>query len=275
MLSIIIPAHNEEKTIISVIGKAQQVLNRKGVDYEIIVVNDGSTDKTKALVEKEDVLLINHPYCQGYGRALKTGIERAQGEFILTIDADEQNYPEDILKLLKYKGQYDIIIGARTNTTSLARAFAKKIIFCFANYVAGAKIPDLNSGFRLIKKKVVSSYFWLLPDSASFSSTITLACIKDGYKIKFVPIKEKPRKTGKSGIRPIKDFLRFFILILRIGVIFCPLRIFLPVSIFLFISGINSAVFQDKIGAIALISISIIIFFLGLLADQTAAIRRK
>jgi glycosyltransferase involved in cell wall biosynthesis len=281
MLSVVIPALNEEKTITAVIRGIKQALDKGGVSYEIIVVNDGSTDQTGPLAEKENVIVINSPYKKGYGRSLKNGIERAKGEFILTFDGDDQNHPEDILKLLEEMKDYDMVIGARTNINSYSRAFAKKILSLFANYLAEKKIPDLNSGFRIFKKEVSLKYFHILPEAFSFSSTITLACIKDGHSVKFIPIKEKPRKTGKSTINPFKDFIKLGMLILRLAILFSPFRIFLPVSLSLFFLGFGYIIYSIirymnvPDSGIFLVLSSLIIFFFGTLADQISYIRRK
>lgn len=281
MLSVVIPAYNEEKTIVSVIRGIKEALNKGNVLHEIIVVNDGSEDQTGALAEKESVIVINSPCKKGYGRSLKNGIEKAEGELILTFDGDDQNYPEDILRLLKETEKYDMVIGARTNINSYSRAFAKKLLSFFANYLAERKIPDLNSGFRIFKKELALKYFHILPEAFSFSSTITLASLKDGYGVQFVPIKEKPRKTGKSTINPFKDFIKLFMLIMRLTILFSPFRIFLPASLFLFLFGlayiIYGIIFYANVPdtAIFLVLSSLIIFFFGTLADQMASIRRK
>lgn len=282
-LSIIIPAYNEEDSILSVLNDIKKVLEKTDIFYEIIVVNDGSTDNTKTLLESKiesNIILLNHPYKKGYGFSLKDGVKKAQGDFVLFIDADGQQYPEDILELIKYTDEYDMIVGARTNITSLPRAAAKKILSLFANYLADYKIPDLNSGFRAVRKNIVMQFIHLLPDSFSFSSTLTLACIKENCSLKYVPIKEKFRKTGKSTINPIKDTARFMMLILRLTVLFSPFRVFLPISLTLFVLSLISLSYDlwhlniTDVTILLFLS-SIMIFFFGLLADQVAAIRRR
>jgi len=281
-LSIIIPAYNEEGSILSVLAGVKKVMQRTKTPFEIIVVNDGSTDNTRNLVEKEEsITLINHPYKKGYGASLKDGVRKAEGDFVLFIDADGQQDPGYILELLTYADEYDMVVGARTNITSPFRALARKILSRFAEYLAEHKIPDLNSGLRVVKKEMVMNYLHLLPDTFSLSSTITLACIKGGYNIKFIPIKERSRSSGESTIHPLKDFLRFLMLILRLITLFSPLRIFLPVSIVLFLVGLGYIIFSVikffdvPDSGIFLVSSSLIIFFFGLLADQIAYIRRK
>jgi glycosyltransferase involved in cell wall biosynthesis len=281
-LSIIIPAYNEGGSVLSVLTGIKEIMKRMSIPFEIVVVNDGSTDNTKNLLEgKEDIVLINHPYKKGYGASLKDGVKRAEGDFVLFIDADGQQDPRDILDLIKYTKEYDMVVGARTNITSFSRVLAKKILSWFGNYLVEQKIPDLNSGFRIVKKGVVKNYFHILPDSFSFSTTLNLACLKDGINVKFVPIEEKPRKSGKSGISPLKDMIRFPMLMLRLTIIFSPFRVFLPISFILFVIGFGYTIFSVikfldiPDSGIFLILSSLIIFFFGLLADQIAYIRRK
>lgn len=281
-LSVIIPAHNEEKSIIAGLKGVKEALKTLNVPSEVIVINDGSTDNTKNLLENEGGLfLINHPYKKGYGFSLKHGVKKATGDFVLFIDADGQQDPQDIPNLTKDTSEYEMVVGARININSCWRALAKKILSRFGNYLAEYKIPDLNSGFRIVKKEIFENYAGLLPQGFSLSATLTLACIKDRVSVKFVPIKELPRMAGKSKINPGKDFVRLIMLILRLTVLFSPLRVFLPASVFLFLVGsayiIASIVKEFNVpdGGIFLVLSSIIIFFFGLLADQIAYIRRK
>lgn len=280
-LSIIIPAYNEQDTVLSVLTRVKQTIQQLTVPTEIIVVNDGSTDKTKCLLEsQESIILLNHPYKKGYGASLKDGIKKASGDFVLFIDADGQQEPKEILNLVKYASEYDMVIGARENLNSFWRGFAKKILCLFANYLADFKIPDLNSGFCLVKKYIVKNYFLILPQTFSFSSTLTLAAIKDGYNLKYVPIKELPREAGKSTIHPLKDTVRFFMLILRLSVLFSPFKVFLPITVVLFTLGCGSLIYDFwhlniTDATILLLLTSILLFFFGLLADQIAAISRN
>lgn len=281
-LSIIIPAYNEENSVISVINNIRGVMKKITFPWEIVVVNDGSTDNTKKLLENEGgIILVNHPSRKGYGASLKSGVKKSEGDFVLFIDADGQQDPEDILKLIKYVDNYDMVVGARTNITSQVRTPAKKFLAWFGNYVAQYKIPDLNSGFRIIKKTVFENYLNLLPNSFSLSTTITLASLKDRLKVKYIPIKEMPRKSGESKINPVKDFFGFMVLILRLTILFSPLRVFFPISFFLFLVGAVYTTFSVikffyiSEAGILLISSSIIIFFFGLLLNKIVYIRKK
>jgi glycosyltransferase involved in cell wall biosynthesis len=280
MISIIIPMFNEEKSIGRVLSNLQKLkLNFKS---EIIVVDDGSKDRSRNIVKKfSKVRLICHPANKGYGASLKTGVKNSKYEFVLFIDADNQHYANDILRLSRDIGKFDMIVGARTNITSLIRAPYKKVLNFVASYLAERRIPDLNSGFRLVRKSLMEKYFHLLPDTFSLTTTITLAAIKGGYSVKYIPIKMKIRKTGQSVIHPIKDSLRFMILILRITMLFSPLRVYLPISIFLFSTGFLIVIYElittFNVGDISVLFIlsSMLMFFFGLIADQIGFIRRE
>lgn len=277
-VTIIIPAHNEEEGIAEVIDGIKR-LNR---GYEILVIDDGSTDNTYKLATENGIKVIRHPYNKGYGAALKTGIRNAEADIVLFMDADGQHQPNDIKKLIQHIWEYDMVVGARTKKSkvSLLRRPGKKILSITANFLAGMKIPDLNSGFRALKKSVVMEFMHILPDSFSFSTTITLACIKSGYNVRYVPI-EAPERVGTSKIKPFRDGFNFIMLIIRTVVLFDPLKVFLPVSAILFIVGFFELIREIILyldiwtAPLLLILSSILIFFFGLLADQISSLRRE
>ena len=277
-VTIVIPAHNEEEGIADVINGVKGL----NTGYEILVVDDGSTDNTYKLASDAGVKVIRHPYNKGYGAALKTGIRTAEADIVLFMDADMQHKPSDIKKLIQYIEGYDMVVGARTKKSkiSLLRRPGKKILSITANYLAGMKIPDLNSGFRALKKSVVLEFLHILPNSFSFSTTITLALINSGYSVKYVPI-EAPERVGTSKIKPFRDGFNFIMLIIRTVVLFNPLKVFLPVAIVLFILGFLDLLyeliyhFNVSSASILLIVSAIFIFFFGILADQIASIRRE
>lgn len=282
-VTIVIPAHDEERGIEKVISGVKNAMEGAKSTYEIIVVDDGSTDKTAEIVKKkEDVRLIQHPYNKGYGAALKTGVKNAEGNIVLFIDADAQQSPNDIPRLLKPIGEYDMVVGARTKGSkiSLLRRPGKFVLGVLANYLSRMKIPDLNSGFRAIKKEIVMKYMYILPDTFSFTTTITLAAIKEGYNIKYIPI-ETVKGLGTSKIKPFRDGFKFIMLILRTIVFFDPMKVFLPVSIVLFGTGfiylIYNLIFYLNVpdASVLLIVSSIFIFFFGLLADQISTMVRR
>jgi len=278
--SIIIPIYNEKKSIRSVLKELKKYLKGKKYQTEIIVVNDGSTDQTNKILKNiKDIKLINHPYNKGYGSAIKTGVKNAQHDWVLLYDSDGQHRPEYIEKLIKYTPDYHMIIGARTGYQGpFSRQPGKKLLRWTANYLAQQKIPDLNSGFRLIKKDLFLKFSHILPNGFSLSTTITLAFFKEALNVKYVPIKINKRK-GKSSVS-IKDGFKSLMLIFRIITLFSPLRIFLPVAIILLILATASFIYdltQLNITEITILLFlsCLILFFFGLLADQIAAIRRE
>ena len=283
-LSIIIPAYNEEQVIESVLSNLKNYLNKKIINYEIIVINDGSTDRTKERINKiSNIKLVNHPYNKGYGASIKTGVKNTQYDWILLFDSDGQHRPEDINNLLNYIKDYDMIIGARVGYQGpIIRQPGKKILHWTANYLVQKKMPDLNSGLRLIKKDLFLRFLHILPNGFSLSTTITLAFFKEGLNVKYIPIKINKRK-GKSSVT-IKDGFETLMLILRTIILFSPLRIFLPVSFFFFflslVTFILDIMFYSKELNISDTTIlffisSLFFFFFGLLTDQISAIRRE
>ena len=282
--SIIVPVFNEEKAVKNVLEELKAYLNEKKYQTEIIVINDGSTDQTKEILKDiKDIKLINHPYNKGYGAAIKTGVKKAKYNWILWYDSDGQHQPKYIEKLIKYKKGYDMIIGARQGYQGpIMRQPGKKILHNLAQYLIQHKIPDLNSGFRLIRKSKFEKFSHLFPNGFSVSTTITLAFFKQGFNIKYIPITIKKRMGGKSCVKA-NDGFKTIMLIIRIIVLFSPLRIFLPMSGFLFGLALLSLVLDImktrsiNIGDVTILFFisSIFFFFFGLLADQISNIRRE
>ncbi|MBN2723504.1 MAG: glycosyltransferase family 2 protein [Deltaproteobacteria bacterium] len=239
-LTIIMPAYNEATGIEKVLSRLQDAMKDADFPWEILVVDDGSTDGTSEIVKKSGVKTISHAENRGYGAALKTGVHSIKTKWFAIIDADG-TYPEtELLNLSRYMDESDMIIGSRTGNSvhiPLVRRPAKAFITSLASYVSGRKIPDLNSGLRLMRREVVLKYIRLLPDGFSFTSTISIAMIVDGYRVKYIPIDYHHRK-GKSKIRPIYDTLNFMSLIVRTIMYFRPLRVFFPFSLFLLLAGI-------------------------------------
>jgi glycosyltransferase involved in cell wall biosynthesis len=247
-VSIVIPAYNEEGAIGEVLHKLLQVLAEAELPHEILVVDDGSQDDTAVIVaDIPEVTLIRHRQNKGYGAALKTGIRRAQHELICITDADGTYPNERIPDLAAWFDQepLDMVVGARIGdevAIPLIRRPAKWALGKLANFVAGETIPDLNSGLRLFRRDVVLRFFTILPEQFSFTTTITLAMISNQYLVKYVPINYYAR-VGKSKIRPIQDTINFVQLVMRIALYFAPLKVFVPLSLFLILAGVAWAAY--------------------------------
>jgi len=277
MISVVVPAYNEEKGISKVLTDIKTILDDTHLQYEIIIIDDGSSDKTAEIVQKHDfVRLIQHPVNRGYGAALKTGIKSANGYWILITDADGTYPNEYIPELLKYSDEYDMVVGARTGenvSIPLYRRPAKLFLTKLANYLVGTKIPDLNSGMRLFRKKDSMEYFHILPSGFSFTTTITLSYLSDGFLVKYVPI-DYHERHGSSKIKPFRDGMNFILLILKAITYFNPLKVFLPISFIILLAAAllfwYTAFVVGKladISVIVLIVASIQIGLFGLLAD--------
>ncbi|KPK41819.1 MAG: hypothetical protein AMJ78_04405 [Omnitrophica WOR_2 bacterium SM23_29] len=272
--SIVMPIFNEEKTIADVLNN---LLKLKKDDWEILVIDDGSTDRTFDILNSfSGIRVIKHPKNRGYGAALKSGIEAASYDYVLMIDADGTYPVEEIPLLMKYAEDADMVVGARTgedvNIPWLRRP-AKAILNSLANYLSETKIPDLNSGFRIFKKEIISKFFHILPNGFSFTTTITLTLLVNNYNVIYVPVNYHKRK-GKSKFHPIKDTMNFFLLIIRTIMYFNPLKIFLPLSGLLFFIGIGILFYShfimgrimDVTTVLCIVS-AIQIAVIGLLAD--------
>lgn len=274
-ISVVIPVYNEEKAVGHVIEDIKRALDKTSLRYEVIIVNDGSTDGSRKILERtKKIRVINHPYNLGYGAALKTGIKHASGDFILIVDSD-MSYPVDeIPSLLKHIDEYDMVVGARRKTyDNIFRRIAKFILIILARIVCGRNVPDLNSGMRVFNKEIALKFINIYPSGFSFTTTITFAFLINNYTIKYVPI-DYNKRVGKSTIHPIKDFINFATLIIRVMVYFRPFRVFFLVSMLLFLLGIffflYSFLILNKVMDITVIVIllsSVQVFLFGLIAD--------
>jgi len=276
-ISIVIPTYNEAGGIEQTIRGLKKELSELNLEYEIIVVNDGSEDKTEEILKKIPwIQLINHPTNKGYGAALKTGIKRSEGELIMIIDADNTYPSEATPELIKHISNYDMVVGARVGKNAkipLIRKPAKYFLNKLANYLSETKIPDLNSGLRIMKRDFIEKFIPILPNGFSFTTTITLGALTNGYSVKYIPINYSKR-VGKSKFRPIRDTLNFFQLVIRTVLYFNPLKVFAPLSLILFLAGVIILIYTyfftpkilDITVAIIIIS-SIQMLAIGMLAD--------
>jgi len=284
-ISIVIPAYNEAGAILPTLGKIKQVAAAANLVSEIIVVDDGSTDKTAVTLRQcPDIRLFEHPQNKGYGASLKTGIRQAKFENIIIIDADG-TYPVEMIPALAAKmDNYDMVVGARTGETvqiPLIRRPAKWALTQLANYLSGMEIPDLNSGLRAFKRDVAINYFRLLPSGFSFTSSITLALLTNDYNVLYMPI-DYFERTGKSKIRPIRDTINFFSLVVRMVLSYRPLRVFVPLTALLLLISAGKVIF-DIIAydfhlattTVVLLTLTFQTIVLGLIADLVVSLHKN
>jgi glycosyltransferase involved in cell wall biosynthesis len=271
MLTVIVPVYNESQSITNFHKNLKDSLSKINEVYEIIYINDGSTDESAQILNKlEEVKILHHNVNRGYGASLKTGITHSTGDRIAIIDCDNTYETDDLVKLFDESPNNEMVVGVRPETEGI-RSLSKRILRFFASYAVSYKIPDLNSGLRIFTRRLAENVIHLLPNGFSFTSTITLACLYYSYDIAFIPITYNKR-TGKSKIRPFADFSNFVLLITKIMVLFNPLRFFLPASFLFVIIGllflIRDLLHYDVAQAsLLLITNGFILFAVGLLAE--------
>jgi glycosyltransferase involved in cell wall biosynthesis len=275
-VSVVIPAFNEGAVIAQVVS----ALAASGPWREIIVVDDGSADETGTHAACAGATVVRHPYNKGNGAAVKSGIRRAAGEYVLIVDGDGQHSPEDARRLVARLGEYDLVIGARSTSTQAtnARRFGNSALNWLASYLTGREIPDLTSGFRAARRECLREFLHLLPNGFSTPTTTTLAFIKAGYNVAFEPTDARPR-TGNSKIRLARDGAKFFMIILKIVTLFSPLRVFLPLAAVTFVTGVVYGIWNvighGRIpnGVVVLLLFSVVVFLVGLVSEQISALR--
>jgi glycosyltransferase involved in cell wall biosynthesis len=276
-VSVIIPAFNESQTIADLI----QSIRRRYPDFEIVVIDDGSDDDTASVAADADAVVFSHPYNIGNGAAIKSGIRAASGDILIFMDGDGQHDPEDIAKMLDHMPEFDMVVGARDKESqaSVGRSIGNKIYNWLGSYVSKFPIQDLTSGFRAIKSEVARDFIYLLPNTYSYPTTITLGVLRTGRSLKYVPIKTKPRTKGSSNIKLFRDGVRFFMIIIRICTLFSPMRVFLPVSFFMFFLGLLRYAYSfiaegrfTNMSALLFVS-SVIIFMMSLISEQICQMR--
>ena len=277
-VSLIVPAFNEEGAISAQIAALMAVMDRSGRPYELIIVDDGSTDRTAEEARRHPVRLIQFSMNRGYGTALKAGVAAAAHEWILITDADGTYPVEAIPEMLARAGEYDMVVGARIGehvNIPLPRRPAKWFLGRLASYLAEQPIPDLNSGLRVIRKSLVDQYEHLLPSGFSFTTTITMALLANNYRVFYHPI-DYHKRVGASKLRPRAAY-DFLLLILRTVVYFNPLRVFLPLGAVFFLVGMAKFVYDVFLwnlseNAVMFILSAVILWAVGLLADQISRV---
>lgn len=270
-VSIVIPAKDEARPLAILLPK----LSHLGVG-EIIVVDDGSTDETRSVCESNNVTVISHPYSKGNGAAIKTGLKAAENEVVVFMDADGQHSSEAIQTLLKrYKEGYAMVVGARSfsGQANISRGVANVFYNWFASKMVGHKVHDLTSGMRVVNRRKMLEFYHLLPNRFSYPTTITMAFFRAGYSVGYEAI-DVARREGKSHIRPVRDGIRFLIIIFKVATLYSPLKVFLPIATFIFLLGLTYygytfAAFGRFTNMSALMfTTSLTIFLIGLISEQ-------
>jgi glycosyltransferase involved in cell wall biosynthesis len=279
-LTIVVPAKNERATIATVVDRIRDRLSAvEGLRFEILVVDDGSDDGTGSLATERGARVVRHAQSLGNGAAVKRGIREATHDWILLMDADGQHPPEVIPSLIERAEEHDMVVASRNGSGGAwYRNFANRIYNALASYVTSRRIPDLTSGFRLVRADIAKRLVYLLPNTFSYPTTITLAMLRCGYSVAWEPFQVRPR-AGKSHIRLLHDGSRFVLIILKIATFFAPLRVFLPVSLSMGALGMfwylwtyfHEGRFTNM--AALLLTQATVMFALGLISEQVAALR--
>jgi polyisoprenyl-phosphate glycosyltransferase len=276
LVSVVIPAYNEELAIAQDIGLIRETLDAAGYHWELLVVDDGSTDRTGEIAESLGAVVLRHPFNRGTGAARTTGMRYARGEIVIMTDADGTYPNQDMPRLIEQVREgYDMVVGARKaekGTMRWLRTPAKESIRRLASFMTGAPIPDLNSGLRAFRRDVALRFVGILPNTHSWVSTITLAMLSNGYRVGYVPIDYYPR-IGRSTFHPVRDTYNYLSLVFRTLTYFNPLKVFLPVSLVILSAGIikltyDLVVLRDiRESDVIMIVIGVLIAMLGIIAD--------
>ena len=279
LISLVLPAKNESAAI----GQTVEKIKQLSIHHEIIVVNDGSTDNTREVAEQAGAKVVTHPYSKGNGAAIKTGARTATGDVIVFMDADGQHDPQDIPRLIaKIEEGYDLVVGARQkgSQASVGRGIANTLYNNIASYMTEHNVEDLTSGLRAVRAEKFREFLYLLPNGFSYPTTSTMAFFRAGYSVAYVPI-HAAKRIGKSHIHPIKDGVRFFLIIFKIATLYSPLKMFLPFAILLFMLatgwyGYTLYEYHRFTNMSALLYTGgVMIFLMGLISEQITALMYK
>lgn len=278
-ISIILPARNEAAPLAMILPLLAQAYP----EAQIIVVDDGSTDNTRQAGMANGAHVISHPYPKGNGAAIKTGARTATGDILIFMDADGQHKPEDIPLLLeKFRQGYDMVVGARISGSHAGphRAVANDIFSRLASWMVAQNVEDLTSGFRVVKAALFRKFLYLLPNGFSYPTTITMSFFRAGFSVGYLPI-HTPRRVGKSHIKPLRDGVRFLLIIFKIGTLYSPLKLFLPISLAFFFTGLGYYVYSYATShrftnmSALLLTTSVLVFLIGLISEQITMLNYK
>jgi len=277
-VTFIVPAYNEE-------GVADVVrrLHEHHPRARVVVVDDGSSDRTAELAREAGADVVRHPYNKGNGAAVKTGLRAAKTEWIVLLDADGQHPPEDAARLIERLGEYDLVIGARDATAESHwwRRLANGTYNRLASWLVGFPIADLTSGFRAARRSRMLEFLHLFPNGFSYPTTSTLSFLRAGYDVTFVPIQMRFRAQGKSKIRLFHDGSHFLLIILKMVTLYSPLKVFVPLSIFFAATGTAYGLWTFWIsgrfanGALLAWMMATFVFLVGLISEQINALRSE
>jgi len=278
-ISIVIPARNEEAGLRELLPRLLAVQPQA----EIIIVDDGSTDGTPEVCREYGIKRVVHPYPMGNGAAIKSGVRAATAPVLICMDADGQHQPEDIPRLLaRFEEGCDMVVGGRGDGShaGVHRAVANDVFSRFASWMVGQNIQDLTSGFRIVRAEKFRRFLYLLPNGFSYPTTITMCFFRSGYRVAYEPI-HTPKRIGRSHIRPIRDGVRFLLIIIKIGTLYSPQKLFLPISAAFFLTGLGYYLYTflgqgrfTNMSALLFIS-AILTFLIGIVSEQISALHYK
>ncbi len=278
-ISIVLPSKNEAASLLTLLPRIREVIS----NAEIIVIDDGSADDTVQICKDCQVRVISHPYSMGNGAAIKTGARNALGKILVFMDADGQHKPEDIPRLLeRLSAGYDMAVGARDYESQAGahRAFANGFYNRLSSWMVGQKIHDLTSGFRAVRANKFRKFLYLLPNAFSYPTTITMSFFRAGFGVAYVPI-QAPKRIGKSHVNVWRDGLRFLLIIIKIGTLYSPQKLFLPISFSFFLTGACYYLYTflsihrfTNMSALLFIS-AILTFLIGIVSEQVSALHYK
>lgn len=277
-VTFIVPTYNEEG-----VGEVVRELRRLYPQSPVLVVDDGSSDRSGEVAREAGAEVIRHPYNKGNGAAVKTGLRHARTDCVVLLDADGQHPPADAARLIAELAEFDLVIGARNTGAEVhwSRRLANWIYNKLASYLAGFTIPDLTSGFRAARREPMLEFIHLYPNGFSYPTTSTLSFIRAGYNVAFVPVKMRWRAAGRSKIRPLQDGSLFLLIILKMTTLYNPLKVFLPLSFFFAMLGTGYGIWtfiasgRFANGAMLAWMMGIFTFLVGLISEQINALRME